>query len=155
MLDARPECDPRRDRTPALDATLGAVGGRRLGSMTGPEPDLDALAAAIAMLSAEYDAALPGRIADIRRALEHARKGGAAGRDELVDELHRLAGTAGTFGHPDVSDRARALEVALQARRRRGAGTGPTGREGRVLDDVAAFADELALRFHVDASSAV
>jgi HPt (histidine-containing phosphotransfer) domain-containing protein len=115
--------------------------------MTGPEPDLDALTAAIVLLSAEYEAAMPGRITDIRRALESARPGGAAGRAELVDELHRLAGTAGTFGHPEMSDRARGLEIALRARRPRRIGSGPTAREARVLDDVSAFADELAARF--------
>ena len=115
--------------------------------MTGPDPDLDALAAAIAMFSAEYAAAMPSRVADLRLALDRARAGGADGRAELVDELHRLAGSAGTFGLPDLSDRARELEIELKARRSRRAGMPPTARESRVLDAIAAFVDELATRF--------
>lgn len=58
-------------------------------------------------LLAQYRRELPARIAALEALL-------AAGRlDELRRALHRLAGSAGTFGLPQVGEAARAAEESL------------------------------------------
>ncbi len=111
--------------------------------------DPGALAAAMAALAADFDAAMPGRIAGLRRSVALARTGVPDGLDDLVDGMHRLAGNAGTFGHGDISVAARALEAALEAELATGApgATGPQEGRADVLDAVSAFVDDLSARF--------
>ena len=87
-----------------------------------PPPDEDAaaeagLAALMVELRAEFRAGLP----------EHASALDAAWRDwwnaagdercrslrHLIARVHKLAGTSHTFGHPDLAERASALEAVL------------------------------------------
>jgi HPt (histidine-containing phosphotransfer) domain-containing protein len=83
---------------------------------------------------------MPARIGDLRAALARAAAGDPGDVAALVDGLHRLAGNAGTFGHADISTRARDLEDALL-----GPATG--GSRGLVLADVARFLDDLDTAF--------
>lgn len=63
----------------------------------------------------EFASQLPARLDEARRKLAACRE--APADDERVRELHRcvhkLAGTAGTFGMPEVSRDARAIEEGL------------------------------------------
>ena len=122
--------------------------------MTQDGPGPDPLVAAIARLTADYDAAMPGRIADLRLSLDEARAGSPGGAARLVHDLHRLAGNAGTFGHPEVSERARELELRLEGPAAADGSApadagGGAGGVATALDEVAAFVDGLAARFPV------
>jgi len=111
----------------------------------------DTLAAVLAQLTAEFDAAMPGRIAALRGSLHDAREQEPGSEDRLVDGLHRLAGNAGTFGHADISFRARALEGTLDAAR--ATTSSPSEAPdlgavlGAVLDAVDRFVDDLSAEF--------
>jgi HPt (histidine-containing phosphotransfer) domain-containing protein len=111
----------------------------------------DTLAAVLAELTAEFDAAMPSRIAALGASLDLARTGSRDGVGSLVDGLHRLAGNAGTFGHGDVSALARTLEASLDAARGAGTALDPSVAAapglGSTLDDVGMFLDDLATRF--------
>ncbi len=109
--------------------------------MTSDAPD-PVLAAALARIAADFDAAMPGRIRDLRDVLARARTGGRDALAALVDGLHRLAGNAGTFGHGEVSARARELEVRLAT-----AADGGGEAVADVLSDVGHFLDDLASAF--------
>ena len=56
----------------------------------------------------KFVATLPGRIAEMEAA---AAKGT---QEELRVMAHRLKGTGGTHGYPELSDRARTLESAIK-----------------------------------------
>lgn len=111
------------------------MGAGRLRLVTDDDLDLQRLAAAVAQCTTEFNAALPGRVAAIRAALAGVRSAGPDGLDELVDQLHRLAGSAGTFGQPALGARARQLELACS----KAAADGVAA----VLDQVAVFLDDL------------
>ena len=56
--------------------------------------------------------------ADIRRLQQTARELGGDERDraalqDMIEVLHRMAGGAGVFGYAELSEQARALELAL------------------------------------------
>ena len=55
---------------------------------------------------------LPARVEELRAAVERARHD-QEGEHEARGLAHRLAGTAGTYGHGEVSAAARKLELAL------------------------------------------
>ena len=113
--------------------------------MTDDERDLERLAAAVAQCTAEFNDALPARVAALRETLVRARADDPEGVPGLVDGLHRLAGSAGTFGRADMGERARQLETACAAAATPGLPAGGTDGPGlaAVLDEVAAFIDEL------------
>ena len=78
----------------------------------------DAFEAKLAAMQADWAAALPGRvdaIADKLAELSEAAAWDAAAALELRRSVHSLAGAGATFGLREVSTRARALELALQA----------------------------------------
>lgn len=57
-------------------------------------------------------------VSDISRLQQSACELGGDERDravlqDMIEVLHRMAGGAGVFGYPDLSDQARALELAL------------------------------------------
>ena len=60
-------------------------------------------------LQREYLAELPTAIADLRQNIEAMRRG-----EDVVAELrtgfHRLAGSGGSYGFPEISEIARAAE---------------------------------------------
>ena len=70
----------------------------------------------LAARTSEYARALPSRIEDIDGLWQRMRAGGdpAALGEDLVRAAHALAGSGATFGFPDVSRLARALELQLQ-----------------------------------------
>jgi HPt (histidine-containing phosphotransfer) domain-containing protein len=88
--------------------------------MNPPRAELDALLA-------EYRANLPATLARIDALL------GKAKYAELARELHTLAGSAGTFGLPEVGTAAAAAEAYLEA-----CGCGPDDRQRAELQQLLA-----------------
>lgn len=90
----------------------------------------------------EFAAQLPERLQEARRWLAACRA--APTDDAPLRELHRcvhkVAGSAGTFGMPLVSQQARALEDRLDELLQR------PGRDVAAYDAVGALLDELASR---------
>lgn len=72
------------------------------------EPDSPTAAEDLRLL--DPDGRFCQRLAADREALRAER----ARTDELAVIAHRLAGAAGTFGHPEIGDAAMALEGALE-----------------------------------------
>jgi HPt (histidine-containing phosphotransfer) domain-containing protein len=84
-------------------------------------------------LSIEYLLALPARVEEIKVAITRGRSGDASAVDEARNLAHRLRGTAGSFGVPEIGRLSGAIEDAL-ARRDLGPGLDATIRE---LEDAA------------------
>ncbi|NOK16645.1 response regulator [Corallococcus carmarthensis] len=87
-----------------------------LGSMDDDEDDepVDDFAASLALLSADYGAKLPERLASLQALFGRGRHGDAAAMEEAYSVVHKLHGTAGSYGFRDVSIAAGALEDVLQ-----------------------------------------
>lgn len=83
----------------------------------------DALVAALTRLRFEYLAEAPQRVAELRALWERAKGGEAAALTDLKRALHKLAGSGGSYGFPDVS--ARSGEGELVAQRLVDAGGAP------------------------------
>jgi hypothetical protein len=66
---------------------------------------------ALRALRTEYLADSPRRIAELWSALERVQNGDAEGLAALHLHLHRLAGSGGGYGLPDVSTTARAADA--------------------------------------------
>ncbi|RKG93288.1 diguanylate cyclase, partial [Corallococcus sp. CA053C] len=98
------------------------------------EPE-DSFAASLALLSAEYGAKLPERLATLEAHLGRGRQGEAAALTEAYGVVHKLHGTAGSYGFRDVSITAGRLEDAMR----------PV-KEGGPLDWTAVDAGARALR---------
>jgi HPt (histidine-containing phosphotransfer) domain-containing protein len=80
-------------------------------------------------LDAIYRQALPGRIAE----LETARAGGGAASAEAIRRIvHSLRGSGGTYGYPQISEAAAALEAA------------PADEFGQRLDQFVALLEAVA-----------
>lgn len=76
----------------------------------------EALERELEALRAEYRASLAPRLARLEALLEDTAGAGCAARfSELRREVHKIAGSAKTFGLPQVSEAAFALESYLQA----------------------------------------
>lgn len=75
-----------------------------------PSPD-ENLENAMKALRSEYLADAPLRIGELWGALERVQNGEAAGLTELRILVHRLAGSGGGYGFPDVSAAARAADT--------------------------------------------
>src|SRR6185436_7740706 len=58
-------------------------------------------------LRAEYLAQAPGRVAELWTSLERVQNGDADALGELRVLVHRIAGSGGGYGFPDVSRAAR------------------------------------------------
>ena len=79
--------------------------------------------ATLRAIERDYLAKLPERLRTIGDCLKHCLNPSGAVHDEaLLLQLHSLAGSAGTFGLGDLGQRATALETAMEAFIRRGAG---------------------------------
>ena len=79
--------------------------------MTSPD---DALKSALKALRIEYLNEAPRHVAELRALLERAERGERGALDELRRALHKLAGSGGSYGFPDVSARGRAGEHEAQ-----------------------------------------
>ncbi|RKH62167.1 response regulator [Corallococcus llansteffanensis] len=77
------------------------------------EPE-DSFAASLALLSAEYGAKLPERLAALEAHLGRGRQGDAAALTEAYGVVHKLHGTAGSYGFRDVSITAGRLEDVMR-----------------------------------------
>ncbi|AFE09926.1 response regulator/GGDEF domain-containing protein [Corallococcus coralloides DSM 2259] len=75
---------------------------------------VDDFAASLALLSADYGAKLPERLATLQALLGKGRHGDAAAMEEAYSVVHKLHGTAGSYGFRDVSITAGALEDVLR-----------------------------------------
>ena len=75
----------------------------------GGDPGVDSarLTETLALLKAQFTAAVPGRVATIRAALEAGRL------DEVRHGAHKLAGSSGSLGLTTIGERARELELAI------------------------------------------
>jgi HPt (histidine-containing phosphotransfer) domain-containing protein len=82
-----------------------------------PDPLPEDLQQALDLFRSQFAEHLPARLAEARAALDAWRT--EPGSDErlraLHRVLHRLAGSAGTFGMPALGDAARAIELQLDA----------------------------------------
>jgi diguanylate cyclase (GGDEF)-like protein len=74
----------------------------------------DSFAASLALLSADYGAKLPERLALLQTLLNQGRHGDASVMDEAYSQVHKLHGTAGSYGFRDVSVAAGKLEDTLR-----------------------------------------
>lgn len=77
----------------------------------------DALNKRLQGLRKTFAAQLPGKIRDLEDAWAGMRRDGwtAGGVETLTQQLHTLAGTAGTFGFSAIRNAARSLETELRA----------------------------------------
>ncbi|NRD52416.1 response regulator [Corallococcus exiguus] len=75
---------------------------------------VDDFAASLARLSADYGAKLPERLAMLQALLGKGRHGDAEAMEEAYSVVHKLHGTAGSYGFRDVSIAAGALEDVLR-----------------------------------------
>lgn len=94
-------------------------------------------------LMTHYLESAGGRVEEVRAATAaaRARPGDAAALDRLRGVLHKIAGSAGTYGFPGLTASARALEK--QALAARDAPPAPAA----LLDGVAAFEGEMLRAF--------
>jgi HPt (histidine-containing phosphotransfer) domain-containing protein len=80
-------------------------------------PDPSDLQQALELFRAQFAQSLPRRMEEARGCLEACRA--SPGDDERLRDLHRvlhrLAGSAGTFGMPEFGDACRAIEDQLDA----------------------------------------
>ncbi len=74
----------------------------------------DALNDALAELRREYLFDAPGRLADLRKDVAAFRVGEGDALNSLIGRFHRLAGSGGSYGFPDISEIARAGERWLK-----------------------------------------
>ena len=70
----------------------------------------DPLEAAMAALRAEYLYEAPERVRELSAALGRLRSGDATALEDLERYFHRLAGSGGSYGFPDITDRSRTAE---------------------------------------------
>jgi HPt (histidine-containing phosphotransfer) domain-containing protein len=82
-------------------------------------------------LRAGFAARLRERLAELEALVQRAHGGDAGALRPALAAAHRLAGTAGSYGYPDVGDAAAALERALQR-------VDAEPREARAWDDARA-----------------
>jgi HPt (histidine-containing phosphotransfer) domain-containing protein len=75
----------------------------------------DPVAEALRELRREYHAESPARIAELQRGLAALAAGEDGAETDLVVLFHRLAGSGGAYGFPQVSTTARELERLLRS----------------------------------------
>lgn len=81
----------------------------------------DDLAASLAALNAEYGAKLREKIAGLEALLGRVRAGDKGALEEAYTVVHKLHGTAGSYGYAEVSATAGRLELVLKPAREGGA----------------------------------
>lgn len=89
-------------------------------------------------LRAEYLSEAPERIAELRRDLGALRAGEPDAAGSLKSRFHRLAGSGGSYGFPEISTISRGMEQFLAAH--------PTPAEDQ-LEKIAASVNQLAAEF--------
>src|SRR5256885_15496879 len=62
-----------------------------------------------------YLASTPDRLAQLSAAISSAKQGGAGSKEGLRNSLHKLAGSAGTYGFIELGEMARELEKRVAA----------------------------------------
>jgi chemotaxis protein histidine kinase CheA len=75
----------------------------------------DPLEAAMQGLRAEYLADAPERVRELSAALGRLRAHDQTALADLQRYFHRLAGSGGSYGFPEISSRSRAAEHAVAA----------------------------------------
>jgi len=75
----------------------------------------DPVAAALRELRREYHAESAARIAELQRGLAALAAGDEGAETDLTVLFHRLAGSGGAYGFPQVSTTARELERLLRS----------------------------------------
>jgi diguanylate cyclase (GGDEF)-like protein len=98
----------------------------------------DALNDALSELRREYLFEAPGRLAELRKDVAAYRAGEADAVSSLLRRFHRLAGSGGSYGFPEISALARDGEQLLSG------GTEPAGHHSARLE---ALVDRLAASF--------
>jgi len=103
----------------------------------------DPLADALHELRAIYLGEAPERVRELSAALGRLRLGQPDALNDLHLYFHRLAGSGGSYGFPDITDCSRSAEHAVQrlvSSRRAVENADLAGLEQYVLDLAAAFA---------------
>jgi diguanylate cyclase (GGDEF)-like protein len=103
----------------------------------------DALNDALAELRREYLFDAPGRLAELRKDVAAFRAGEADAASSLLRRFHRLAGSGGSYGFPDISALAREGEKLLSP--------GAPGSEISPVARLESLVDRLAASFDVAA----
>jgi len=75
----------------------------------------DPVAAALRQLRREYHAEGPSRVAELEEAFKALREGEESAETTLATLCHRLAGSGGAYGFPEVSVAARGMEQLLRS----------------------------------------
>ena len=73
----------------------------------------DPLEAALRALRAEYLYEAPERVRELSAALGRLRAGDASAFEDLERFFHRLAGSGGSYGFPEITERSRTAEHAV------------------------------------------
>ena len=103
----------------------------------------EVLQRALAGLRAEYLADGVRRVAEWWRTFARVQNGDAAALESLQVLAHRLAGSGGGYGFPDITSTARAVDAFCRSLRERG--TPPDENEGsRLRDLIQGVADAFA-----------
>ncbi len=76
----------------------------------------DTLEAVLQTLRREYLADAPARITELQKDLRAFRAGEAGAAESLAGRFHRLAGSGGSYGFPEVSAIARGMERLLRGK---------------------------------------
>jgi DNA-binding NtrC family response regulator len=84
---------------------------------TPPPPSNDDLDATFQALCAEYGSRLGEKMRELTEAMERARTGSVEGMEAAFQLVHKLHGTAGSYGFHAVSAAARHLEALLRPAR--------------------------------------
>jgi diguanylate cyclase (GGDEF)-like protein len=103
----------------------------------------DALNDALAELRREYLFDAPGRLAELRKDVAAFRAGEADAAGSLVRRFHRLAGSGGSYGFPEISELAREGERLVSAEGPRAAGI-PAAQLDLLVDRLAETFDAAA-----------
>jgi chemotaxis protein histidine kinase CheA len=74
------------------------------------DEEADPLEAAMRALRVEYLYEAPERVGELSAALGRLRAGDGKALEELERYFHRLAGSGGSYGFPDITDRCRTAE---------------------------------------------
>jgi HPt (histidine-containing phosphotransfer) domain-containing protein len=95
----------------------------------------DLLRQQLARMRVSYLATLPSRLGEVEALWSRAGQGDAAALEAFCRKIHQLAGNAGTFGFPEVSRSAAAIDaiVGSAAREDTGLSAAEAASVGREL----------------------
>ena len=69
----------------------------------------------LAQLRREYVAESPARLEELRKYVAAFRAGEPDARQSLIVHFHRLAGSGGSYGFPEISELGRSMERWLKS----------------------------------------